>query len=134
MSDAKTKAGCSSVPLDPLVGLESAGMDIADRLHGYAMLHKGMTPESWAMAEGRDEIIGLRQIIAAQRDLIAALERVADLSVTAMAENAKSVFDVAEIERKLKGLAAAKAACLTPNDQAKGPATAARSADGDGPA
>ena len=61
MTQTKTKAGCSSVPLDPLVGLESADMDIADRLHGYAMLHKGMTPESWAMAEGRDEIIGLRQ-------------------------------------------------------------------------
>lgn len=90
-------------------------MDIADRLHGYAMLHKGMKLESWAMAEGRDEIIGLRQIISAQRDLIAALERVADISISAMAEKARSVFDVAELERTLKTLAAAKVACLTPN-------------------
>lgn len=115
MTSAKTKAGCSPVPLDPLVGLESADMDIVDRLHGYAMLHKGLTPESWAMAEARDEIIGLRGIAAAQRDLITALERVADISITALAENAKNIFDVAEIERKLKTLATVKAACLTPN-------------------
>lgn len=101
--------------LTDVLGLESASMDIADRLHGYAMLHKGMTPESWAMAEGRDEIIGLRQIVSAQRDLIAALDQVANLSITAMAENARSVFDVAQIERTLKVLAAAKAACLAPN-------------------
>lgn len=115
MTSDKTKAACSSVPLETLVGLDSADMDIADRLHGYAMLHKGMTPESWAMAEGRDEIVGLRKIVSAQRDLIAALEQVANLSITAMAENARSVFDVAQIERTLKVLAAAKAACLVPN-------------------
>lgn len=107
-------AGAAS-GLTDVLGLESASMDIADRLHGYAMLHKGMTPESWAMAEGRDEIIGLRQIVSAQRDLIAALDQVANLSITAMAENARSVFDVAQIERTLKVLAAAKAACLAPN-------------------
>ena len=82
MTSAKTKAGISPVPLDPLVGLESAVMDIADRLHGYAMLHRGMTPESWAMGEGRDEIIGLRQIVYAQRDLIAELEKVIELMQT----------------------------------------------------
>lgn len=120
MTIAKTEAGCSSVPLDPPVGLESADMDIADRLHGYAMLHKGMTPESWAMAEGRDEIVGLRKIVSAQRDLIAALDQVANLSITAMAENARSVFDVAQIERTLKVLAAAKTACLAPNGPVKG--------------
>lgn len=101
--------------LSDVLGLESASMDITDRLHGYAMLHKGMTPESWAMAEARDEIIGLRGIAAAQRDLITALEQVADISITALAENAKNVFDVAEIERKLKTLAAAKAGCMPPN-------------------
>jgi len=101
--------------LSDVLGLESAGMDIADRLNGYAMLHKGMTPESWAMAEARDEIIGLRRITSAQRDLITALDRVADISITALAENAKNVFDVAEIERKLKTLAAAKAGCMPPN-------------------
>jgi hypothetical protein len=90
-------------------------MDIADRLHGYAMLHKGMTPESWAMAEARDEIIGLRRIAAAQRDLITALEQVADISIHALAEQATNVFDVAEIERKLKTLAAAKVGCMMPN-------------------
>jgi len=88
-------------------------MDIADRLHGYAMLHKGMTPESWAMAEGRDEIIGLRQIVAAQREYIAALEQVGNLQIEALAASARGVFDVAEIERLLKTLAAKKAECLT---------------------
>jgi len=114
MTQPRSDAACSPVPLDPFVGLEAADMDIVDRLHGYAMLHKGMTPESWAMAEARDEIIGLRGIAAAQRDLITALERVADISITALAEKAANVFDVAEIERKLKTLAVAKAACITP--------------------
>ena len=104
------------------VGLDDASMDIADRLHGYAMLHRGMTPESWAMAEARDEIIGLRGIAAAQRDLITALERVADISITALAEKATNVFDVAEIERKLKTLAAAKVGCMTPNASGNGQA------------
>ena len=115
MTTAKTKDGCSSVPLDPLVGLDAPGIDIADRLHGYAMLHKGMTPESWAMAEGRDEIIGLRQIVVAQREYIAALELVGNLQIEALAASARNVFDVAEIERLLKSLAAKKAECLTPN-------------------
>ena len=97
-------------------------MDIVDRLHGYAMLHRGMTPESWAMAEARDEIIGLRGIASAQRDLITALERVADISITALAENAKNVFDVAEIELALKTLAAAKVGCMTPNVKLRGDA------------
>ena len=107
-------AGAAS-GLSDVLGSESASMDIADRLHGYAMLHKGLTPESWAMAEARDEIIGLRGIASAQRDLITALERVADISITVLAEKATNVFDVAEIERKLKSLAAAKAGCMTPN-------------------
>lgn len=119
MDDEKDAGGLSA--LTDVLGLESASMDIADRLHGYAMLHKGMTPESWAMAEGRDEIVGLRKIVSAQRDLIAALEQVANLSITAMAENARSVFDVAQIERTLKVLAAAKAACLVPNEKHQGP-------------
>ena len=79
------------------------------------MLHKGMTPESWAMAEGRDEIIGLRQIVVAQREYIAALELVGNLQIEALAASARNVFDVAEIERLLKSLAAKKAECLTPN-------------------
>ena len=74
MEAEKLDGGLST--LTDVLGLESASMDIADRLHGYAMLHKGMTPESWAMAEGRDEIIGLRGIASAQRDLITALEKV----------------------------------------------------------
>jgi len=115
MISAKTKAGCSPVPIDPLVGLDAADMDIVDRLHGYAMLHKGETPESWAMAEGRDEIIGLRQIVAAQREYIAALERLGNLQVDALAASARSVFDVAEIERLLKTLAAKKAGSMMPN-------------------
>ena len=73
--DVENPAGGLSALTDVL-GLESAGMDIADRLNGYAMLHKGMTPESWAMAEGRDEIIGLRGIASAQRELITELEKV----------------------------------------------------------
>lgn len=114
-------AGAAS-GLSDVLGSESASMDIADRLHGYAMLHKGMTPESWAMAEARDEIIGLRGIASAQRDLITALERVADISITVLAEKATNVFDVAEIERKLKSLAAAKAGCMTPNVKTQGQA------------
>lgn len=74
MDDEKDAGGLSV--LTDVLGLESAGMDIADRLNGYAMLHKGMTPEYWAMAEGRDEIIGLRGIASAQRELITALEKV----------------------------------------------------------
>ena len=120
MTSDKTKAAYSSVPLETLVRLDAQGIDIADRLHGYAMLHKGMTPESWAMAEGRDEIIGLRQIVVAQREYIAALELVGNLQIEALAASARNVFDVAEIERLLKSLAAKKAECLTPNDQGKG--------------
>ncbi len=116
-------AGAAS-GLSDVLGSESASMDIADRLHGYAMLHKGMTPESWAMAEARDEIIGLRGIASAQRDLITALERVADISITVLAEKATNVFDVAEIERKLKSLAAAKVGCMTPNAKVSGAGTA----------
>ena len=116
-------AGAAS-GLSDVLGSESASMDIADRLHGYAMLHKGMTPESWAMAEARDEIIGLRGIASAQRDLITALERVADISITVLAEKATNVFDVAEIERKLKSLAAAKVGCMTPNVELSGGAQA----------
>jgi hypothetical protein len=120
MNQPRSEPGSSRVPLDPLVGLEAADMDITDRLHGYAMLDKGMTPESLAMAEARDEIVGLRRIAAAQRDLITSLERVANVSITALAERATNVFDVAEIDRKLKTLAAAKVGCMTPNDMLEG--------------
>jgi len=111
--------GAASV-LSDVLGLESSGMDISDRLHGYAMLHKGMTPESWAMAEGRDEIIGLRQIVAAQREYISALEQVGNLQIEVLAASARGVFDVAEIERLLKTLAAKKVECLPPNAEIEG--------------